>query len=84
MTSFGYWGNQSLRESQLPGCKIEWNVPGLVSYYFFPLIFHTLFAGAFQPGPQHPTEGAQVPRRMHWQEGGLSWELRIGDFPQGP
>ena len=32
----------------------EWNVPGLVSHYFCPLKFHTLFAGTF------PTEGSQV------------------------
>ena len=52
----------------------EWNVPGLASQYFCPLKFQTLFAGTF------PTEGSQVPRRMHWQEGGLSWELS----PKGP
>ena len=26
------------------------------------------------PGPQQSADGAEVPRRQHSQEGGLSWE----------
>ena len=38
--------------------------------HFFPVKLHLSPPDSFQPGPQHPAEG---PRRLHSQEGSLSW-----------
>ena len=66
---------QSLRESPLPGLWIRvgcaWaNTQGLQSPYFFSLKLHSSPPDSCLPWVPLP---AEVPRRLHTQEGGFSW-----------
>ena len=55
--------------------------PKNLSHYFFPLRLHPSLSDSSQPGALLP---AEVPRRLHSQEGGYSWgpqhQGTLGDF----
>ena len=69
------WNNQSFRNSWLPGLCIRegcaWgNTQGFKYHYFFCLKLYPSFPDSCLPGAPIP---AEVPRRLHSQEGALSW-----------
>ena len=62
-----------------------------MAQYFSRLKLHSPPFTLSHPGPQQPAEAAEVPRRQHSQEGGLSWEPQhqetwwLGVYcPEGP
>ena len=67
--------NERFRSSWLPGLWIRvecaWaNTQGLKCHYFFPLKLYFSPPDSCLPGAPLP---AEVPRRLHSQEGALSW-----------
>ena len=75
-------GPNNLRSSWLPGLWIRvectWaNTQGLKSYCFLPLKLYPSPPDSCPPGAPLP---AEVPRRLHSQEGGFHW----GPQHQGP
>ena len=74
-SSYQLWNNQSFRNCWLPGLCIRegcgWaNTQGFKYHYFFPLKLYPSFPDSWLPGALLP---AKVPRRLHTQEGALSW-----------
>ena len=70
----GFTCNQSLRESRLPGLWIRvecaWANTQAILSHFFHLKLHPSPLASCLPGAPR---SAEVPRRLHSQEGVLSW-----------